>query len=172
MIREVIQAVRRAVEADCIVTGGFSLTPHCLRQIEYAYQRRGLIIFTDPDTAGEMIRRRLSRRFPRAKHAFIPREQAMADNDIGVERASAAAIRSALARVRSREWQPAAVFSRADIMNAGLSGTRDAAAKRAAVGERLGIGYANAKQFLHRLNTYGVTRTEFAAAVAAMSAPE
>ena len=33
--------------------------------------------------------------------------------------------------------------------------------RRIAVGEALGIGYTNAKQFLSRLNHYGITRKEF-----------
>lgn len=33
--------------------------------------------------------------------------------------------------------------------------------KREKLGEILGIGYANAKQFLNRLNNFGITREEF-----------
>ena len=35
-----------------------------------------------------------------------------------------------------------------------------------AIGAALGIGYGNAKQFLRRLNHYGVTRSEWEAALA------
>ena len=42
-----------------------------------------------------------------------------------------------------------------------LNGSADAAERRAAVGAVLGIGYGNAKQFLKRLNHYGVTREEW-----------
>ncbi len=48
-----------------------------------------------------------------------------------------------------------------DIAAAGLNGTPDAADRRAEVGAILGIGYGNAKQFLKRLNHYGVTRDEW-----------
>ena len=51
--RSDVAAIRRSVEADCLITGGFSLTPQLLQQIEAAYQRRGIIILTDPDSAGE-----------------------------------------------------------------------------------------------------------------------
>ncbi|HAE92190.1 MAG TPA: ribonuclease M5, partial [Tissierella sp.] len=33
--------------------------------------------------------------------------------------------------------------------------------KRERLGEILGIGYANSKQFLNRLNNFGITRKEF-----------
>ncbi len=180
MIKEVIivegkqdiQAVRRAVEAECIATGGFGLSPYTLQKIEQAYKKRGLIILTDPDSAGERIRKYLSERFPEAKHAFVPRTAAMANNDIGIEQASGEAIRAALAKVRSMEWQPGKEFSWADIMAAGLSGSANAAARRALVGEKIGIGYANAKQFLYRLNNYGVTREEFSRAVESIQEKE
>lgn len=180
MIREVIvvegkkdvAAVKKAVTAECLVTDGFSLSGRLLAQIEAAYRRNGIIILTDPDSAGERIRKILAERFPQAKHAFIPREAAIAEDDIGVERASVAAIRAALAKARCQEWQPEAGFSLDDVRAAGLVGTPDAATRRAVAGEMLGIGYANAKTFLRRLNNYGVTRQEFTAAMAALEAKD
>lgn len=59
-------AIKRALEADTIETGGFTLAPYTLRQIEAAYKKRGIIILTDPDGAGERIRRFLTQRFPEA----------------------------------------------------------------------------------------------------------
>ena len=61
--------------------------------------------------------------------------------------------------------EPEETFSMSDMMQAGLTGTGDAAARRAQLGRRLGLGFANAKTFLRRLNTYGITRTEFTAAL-------
>ena len=169
MIKEVIvvegkndiHAVKRAVDADCISTGGFGLSPYSLEKIQQAYNKRGIIILTDPDSAGERIRKFLSQRFPEAKHAFVPKEDATANNDLGIEQASGEAIRTALSKVRYLEWQPSEEFAWCDIINYGLSGTRDASSRRALVGAKLGIGYANAKTFLQRLNHYGVTRAEF-----------
>ena len=47
----------------------------------------------------------------------------------------------------------------------GVGEDDDAAARRARLGRHLGLGFANAKTFLRRLNTYGVTRAEFYAAL-------
>lgn len=173
MIKEVIvvegkndvQAVRRAVEAECIVTGGFNLAPYTMERIEQAYKKRGIIILTDPDSAGERIRKFLSKRFPEAKHAFIPKDEATANDDIGVEQASGHSIRMALAKVRYLEWQPGEEFKLSDMLAYSLSGAPDAAERRARLGAKLGIGYANAKTFLSRLNNYGVTRVEFDEAI-------
>ena len=175
MIKEVIvvegkqdiAALRRAVNAECIATGGFSLKKYTLEKIAQAYEKRGIIVLTDPDSAGERIRKVLSQKYPLAKHAFIPLKDASANNDIGVEQACPEAIRTALEKVRYAEWQPQKEFAERDMVGYGLTGVPGASAKRALVGEILGVGYANAKTFLYRLNHYGVTREEFAAAIKA-----
>ena len=161
-----VVAIDKAVEADCIITEGFNLKPQALDSIAKAYQKRGIIIMTDPDSAGERIRRFLTKRFPEAKHAFIPKEDATANNDIGIEQASPEAIRTALAKVRTMDWEPTNNFTGADLLKAGISGSQAASEKRAKLGAVLGIGYANAKTFLQRLNHYGITRQEFQQAVA------
>lgn len=161
-----VVAIDKAVEADCIITEGFNLKPQALDSIAKAYQKRGIIIMTDPDSAGERIRRFLTKRFPEAKHAFIPKEDATANNDIGIEQASPEAIRTALAKVRTMDWEPTNNFTGADLLKAGISGSPAASEKRAKLGAVLGIGYANAKTFLQRLNHYGITPQEFQQAVA------
>lgn len=167
-----VVAIDKAVEADCIITGGFTLSPQTLKNIADAEKRRGIIIMTDPDSAGERIRRYLAKRFPQAKHAFVPREEATANDDIGIEQASPEAIRKALAKVRTPGWEPKKLFSGADLLQNGLSGSAEASAKRARLGALLGVGYANAKTFLQRLNHYGVTREEFTAALAGLEGEE
>ena len=159
-----VVAVRKALDADCIVTGGFSLGRRALADIEAAYKRRGIIILTDPDSAGERIRRFLAKRFPEAGHAFIPKEEATAND----EQASPDSIRRALAKVRTCTIAPREVFTSRDLLLAGLSGGEDASRRRARLGERLGVGWANARTFCKRLNSYGVTREEFEAALASL----
>ena len=63
MIKEVIVvegksdvlAIGRALEADCLITGGFGLSKRAMNDIKAAYEKRGIIILTDPDGAGERI---------------------------------------------------------------------------------------------------------------------
>ena len=71
-----IQRVQQALEVECIATEGFNLRKPVLSRIKDAYEKRGIIILTDPDYAGERIRRFLTKRFPLAQHAFVPREEA------------------------------------------------------------------------------------------------
>ena len=84
--RDDTAAVLRAVDAATIETHGYGIRPSTWEVIDKAYESKGIIIFTDPDTAGEQIRRRLSERYPDAKHAFLDRGLAEKDGDIGIEK--------------------------------------------------------------------------------------
>ena len=158
-------AVKKAVDADTIETGGFTLAPYTLARIEAAYRKRGIILLTDPDGAGERIRRFLTERFPNAGQAFVPREEAFAHHDVGIEQAKPEAIRKALSKVRFQEMEPRKEFSSRDLFLSGCSGSPEASRKRDRLGAILGIGYGNVKKMVERLNHYGVTREEFAAAL-------
>lgn len=173
MIKEVIVvegkddivAVKRAVDADLIATSGFGLNDSILDRIRNAAERRGVIILTDPDYAGEKIRRTISEKIPGCKHAFLPREFAIKDGDIGIENASPESIRDALSKVKTEVVQGENQFSMDDLIFFKLTGSKDSSIKRDLVGRELGIGYGNSKQFLNRLNRYGITRDEFTKAI-------
>lgn len=176
MIKEIIvvegksdtTAVKHAVAAETIETGGSAINEEIYKQIELAYERRGVIIFTDPDHAGEKLRRLITERIPGCKHAFLQRELAQnKDGRIGIEHASPEAIREALASVKpvheEQGFQSGVEWS--DLLAAGLIGTSSASERRAAVGKCLGIGYANGKQFFKRCQMFQIGREEFAAAI-------
>lgn len=163
-------AVHKAFpQADVMITHGWGLTSAQIQALQTANQRRGVIILTDPDHAGEMIRRRLSALLPGCRHAFIPREKAIKNGKIGVEAASAEDLSQALALVRSQEPR-SPVFNFQDLTVNGLSGSPDAEKRRKCLGAMLSIGYANSKTFLWRLNALGVTRAEFNQALLQMEA--
>lgn len=159
--RDDVTAVKRALEAELITTGGFGFPKGVMERIKSAQQRRGVIIFTDPDFAGEKIRKKIAQEIPGCKHAFLPREEAKKDGDIGIENASPESIRKALEKVRTENIQKRCEFTQVDLIRNGLIGNEDASNRRDELGKILGIGYGNAKQFLNRLNNYGVTREEF-----------
>lgn len=108
-------------------------------------------------------------KFPLAKHAFVPRKEAIANDDLGIEQANRDSILRALEQARCLQFEPQHEFTLADLSKNGLNGTTDASERRSFVGAKLGIGYGNAKQFLRRLNGYGVTRDEWNAALAALN---
>lgn len=65
-----VAAVKKAVDAEIIITHGFGITNETIKRIKFAQKRKGVIIFTDPDFAGETIRRTISSKVKGCKHAF------------------------------------------------------------------------------------------------------
>lgn len=165
-------AVKKAVDCEIIITHGFGINEETFRRIEKVSQTKGIIIFTDPDYAGEQIRNRIENRVKGCKHAFLDRQEATKKGDVGIENASPSAIREALSKVRTLVTEEVKIFVQSDLVLADLIGNDKAAERRAAMGKLLGIGYCNAKQFLNRLNRYGVTKMEFASALEIMEKEE
>lgn len=176
MIKEIIvvegkddtAAIRRAVEADTIETGGSAIGAEVLKRIALAQERRGVIIFTDPDHAGERIRKIIAAKVPGCKHAFITQEQAERKGDIGVENASVDSIREALDKLRTEYTAAVSRLTMEDLIKAGLIVHPQAAARRMEVGKILGIGYCNGKQFYKRCAMFQISREELEAAVEQM----
>ena len=174
MIKEIIvvegkddtTAIRRAVDAETIETGGSAINKEIYRKIQLAQERRGVIIFTDPDHAGERLRRLITEHVPGCKHAFLTQEEATYKQDIGVENASPEIIRKALANVKTEHEGMEAEIHWEDLIAAGLIVHPQAAQRRLEMGKLLGIGYANGKQFYKRCQMFQITRNEFEAALA------
>ena len=58
--RDDTAAVKKSVDAITIETHGYGITEETWRLIEKAAGTKGIIIFTDPDSAGERIRKRIN----------------------------------------------------------------------------------------------------------------
>jgi ribonuclease M5 len=157
-----ISAVKRAVNAEVIAVHGYSVHKNnSLDKIVKASEKKGIIILTDPDYAGEKIRKVIEKKVPNAKHAYITRKEGRKDDNIGVENASPEAIITALKNAKFKTKTDENIFTIDDIINNGLSGRVDSKDKRDKLGKILRIGYCNAKQFLNRLNSFGISREEF-----------
>lgn len=163
--RDDITAVKRAVDAEIIAVGGFGINKEVIDRIKEAQKRQGVIVFTDPDFAGEKIRRIISKRVSGVKHAYITKQEGLRDDDIGVENASPETIIRALKNAKCEVKEKRDFFNAQDLYYFNLTGGSDAKKRREELGRELGIGYCNSAQFITRLNNYGITREEFVAAL-------
>ena len=160
--RDDVAAVSRAADALIIPTHGFGITKETWEVIAKANDEKGLIILTDPDHAGEQIRRMLTEKFPGAVQAYIARDDATDAGDIGVENATPetiwAALEKALERADEAPRQSAdrTYAAAADLTQLGLAGCAGAAERRAAVCKSLGIGYGNAAAMIKKLKGFGI----------------
>ena len=143
------------VDAPIFETGGFSIFKNkqqmaLLRQVA---QKRGLIVFTDSDGAGFVIRNHIKSaiddRF--LKHAYIPdlygkerrKKSPGKEGKLGVEGMTKTVIMDALCRagatVQGEVKSSSCNISKQDLMDLGLSGGPDASAKRLALLKRLDL---------------------------------
>ena len=167
----------QAVDAAVIETGGFAVfndreKTAYLRRLA---QTRGLILLTDPDGAGFVIRDYLKGVLPpdRLKQAYVPdmygrerrKKKGGKEGKLGVEGMSPAVLVEALRRAGATfEDGPAAPrrtgLTKADLLEKGLIGP-GSAARRAALQQRLGLpARLTANGLLEALDLL-LTRAEF-----------
>ena len=154
-------AIQNAVEADTIETNGSAVSKEVIERIKKAQQLRGVIVLTDPDYPGERIRKIISQAVPGVKHAFLSKEDALKNKDVGIENASPESIRKALNNVKTEWIEPEETISWEALVDQGLVGGARAKDKRLQLGKSLGIGYCNAKQLHKRLKMIQISEEGF-----------
>ena len=140
-----------------VETGGFQIFKDQERMelIRQLAAQRGVIIFTDSDGAGFLIRSRLSQCLPpsQVKHAYIPdiygqerrKAKPSKEGKLGVEGMPADILLDCLRRAgaglcaRENSGTPEEKLTKADMAELGLSGGADSAARRRALQKRLGL---------------------------------
>lgn len=168
--------INQAVDAYTIETNGSAINSETLNRIAHAKEKRGVIIFTDPDYPGERIRRIVDEHVPGCKHAFLTQDEARdyksEINNLGIENAPNDTIRKALSQVYEREVNQKTTITKNDLIKYGLIGGSDSKARRDELGKRLRIGYANGKQLLKRLLMFNISKEQFIEEMKDISAGE
>ncbi len=157
--------INQAVIADTIETNGSAINKNTLKQIKHAQEKRGVIIFTDPDYPGERIRHIIDQAVPGCKHAFLTQDKARAkhpkNKSLGIEHASIIDIKQALAEVYELAKQEKSEITKSDLLTYGLIGGAGSRIRREKLGELLQIGHTNGKQLLKRLTMFKITKAQF-----------
>lgn len=163
-----VSAVLRAVDATIVITNGMGLTNERLKEIKSLADKQGIIVFTDPDVPGTMIRNRVSEVVPDAKHAFLTRQAARhpVTGRLGIEYAQPQDILEALHSAYATPQEPIERYSNSDLMAWGLTGTAAAKARRKRFCDLLHLGQANSKALLKRLNQFRIEPDVIADALA------
>ena len=160
------------VDTLILETAGFGIFKNSeqMALLRKAAEKRGLIVFTDSDGAGFVIRNRIKSAIPGQylKHAYIPdvygkekrKAKAGKEGKLGVEGMSPQVLEQALRRCgatfleEETSQRTSAQLSKADLFAAGLSGGSDSALRRQAVLKRLELPeHMTANALLAVLNT-------------------
>lgn len=155
--------IKMAVNADTIETRGSAISDETLDQIAELQEKRGVIVFTDPDYSGEKIRKTIREAVPGVKHAFLKRKDAVPvhQGSLGVEHASPEVIREALKNLYTEVPDAPAMISRETLAAKELINGPAAKKRRELLGEILNIGYTNGKQLYKRLRLFEITPGDF-----------
>lgn len=142
----------QVVDTLILETAGFGIfqNPEQMALLRRAAERRGLIVFTDSDGAGFVIRNRIKGAVPTRfiKHAYIPdvygkekrKKRGGKEGKLGVEGMKPQVLEQALRRAGATfldqeplELDASLPITKADLFAAGLAGGPDSAAKRLAL---------------------------------------
>ena len=150
--------LKKYFDCDTIETGGTGFTKETIDVIAFALKRRGVIIFTDPDSPGNRIRNALNQAVPGCKNAFVDKKDARTNKKVGVEHADEKTLQEALEHLVT--YAPIERITAMDMYELGLSGHEDSQEKRELIGKKYHIGFANAKTMRIRLNCLNITKEE------------
>ena len=157
------------VDAPILETNGFGIFKDkkqmaLLRQVA---EKRGLIVFTDADGAGFVIRNHVKSAIPGKflKHAYTPdifgkerrKDKAGKEGKLGVEGMKPEiileALRKAGATIEGEGISTSNAITKQDLMDLGLSGGADSSAKRLALLKKLNLPeHMSANAMLQALN--------------------
>ena len=157
------------VDAPILETAGFGIfkDKKQMKLLRQVAEKRGLIVFTDSDGAGFVIRNHVKSAIPGKflKHAYIPdiqgKEKRKAapgkEGKLGVEGMSREIILEALRRsgatIEGEDSAASHQITKQDLMELGLSGSADASAKRLALLKKLDLPeHMSANAMLQALN--------------------
>ena len=167
MIKEVIvvegandsKRLKSFFDVDTIETHGLGLKKETLEYIKQINEKRGVILFLDPDIPGEKIRKRINDIVPNCKNAFVLKEDARTKKKVGIEHADKQTLLDALNNLITYQDSKESI-SMAEFYELGLSGQDNSTTLREVVSKKLHIGKCNSKTMLHRLNMMGVTKED------------
>ena len=157
------------VDATILETSGFGIfkDKEQMSLLRRVAQKRGMVVFTDSDGAGFVIRNHIKSAIPAKflKHAYIPdiygkerRKTAPGkEGKLGVEGMKPEiiidALRKAGATIEGESAEPRNQITKQDLMELGLSGGADASAKRLLLLKRLELPeHMSANAMLQALN--------------------
>ena len=164
MIKEVIvvegindtKRLKSFFDCDTIETHGLGLKKETIELIKEINNKRGVILFLDPDTPGEKIRNRLNSEIPNLKNAFVLKENAKTKKKVGIEHADKQTLKEALDNLITYSDNRDSL-SMQEFYELGLSGNSDSVSKRDKLSKHYHLGKCNAKTLLKRLNMLSLT---------------
>ena len=145
------------LDVEIIITNGSEISQETLELIKKANEEKGVIVLTDPDYPGMQIRNKINQYTKGCKNAFIEKSKAIRGHKVGVAETRKEDILEALENVISFTEDVNGDVTYDDLYDLGLIGKEDSKQKRERVSKHYHLGWCNGKNFLKRVNMFGLT---------------
>lgn len=135
-------------------TNGLGLDDLKINELKKLSYDNKIIVFTDPDGPGEIIRGRLKSSINGLYHAYLPNEKAISKNKqkIGIEHASKIDIENALSNLYKFE-KIEVKFNIEDLIIWNIYNNKK---KRIVFCDKLNIAFGNNKKVIEQLNYFNI----------------
>lgn len=143
-----------------ITTNGSAIKEDSVQLLKELDDTYDIILFLDPDHAGERIRRLLSKQLKHIYHAFIDRDVAYSKNmkKIGIEHASEDDIKNALGDIQAVHQESTSDITYSFLHDMKLTGNKDSKKLRDIVSKKLRLGHVNGKTLYQRLKMFEISQ--------------
>ena len=91
---DVDKVLKAIPDANCVITNGSEISNDTINYLKELSKNNNIIVFTDPDSPGEKIRKTIDENISNCKHAFLRKKDCISNNHkkVGIEHASKEAI--------------------------------------------------------------------------------
>ncbi len=146
--------------ANIVMTNGSEISEVTLFEIQKLSSNNRIVLLLDPDGPGEKIRKVIVNKVPDVEHVFVDKEKAISSNKkkVGIEHMKTRDIIDALKHIKKpiRNYE----ITRLDLFDLLLIGHDDSSRLRESLCSELGIGMANGRTLLNKLNMFGYSLEE------------
>lgn len=157
------ESILKQIDAQIktISVGGSEIKKDVIEFLKAQQERFEIVLFLDPDHAGERIRNILSQKLKKVSHIFLEKKKSISKNGkkIGVEHASLEDIKTALNH-EIKEQEVISDLTLTFFESIGLTGKKDSKVLRLKLASHFHIGYVNAKTLLKRLSWLNINQQQ------------
>ncbi|MCD4827654.1 MAG: ribonuclease M5 [Acholeplasmataceae bacterium] len=145
-----------------LTTNGSAILDSTLDALIELDKTHDIILFLDPDYAGERIRKILSKKLKNIFHAFIEQDKAYSKNrkKIGVEHAKKEDIELALNHIKMTHEISHSDIDMHFLYESKLIGQKDSKKLRVYLSNELHLGHVNGKTLLDRLIQFNINKKQ------------
>lgn len=145
-------------DIDVYITNGSEVSESTLKELKILNEKRGLILFLDPDYQGERIRRIVNDYVGETKHAFLKKKDCISKNKkkVGIEHANKDVIIKGLSSFYTSSSESKNIVEYKELYELKLIGFPNSKSLRKKLGDELGIGDNNGKTLYKKLNMFSI----------------